>query len=97
MGMRKAIIWIILSIVSVSCGGKSPIPGQESEKVFYITPAETETYSYEFTTKKCTTGSRNFSTFLAACDGLVDEAGNNECAFDEREDLFVVSECPGSF
>lgn len=95
--MKRAIIWGLTLLSFISCGKMENLPGQKSEKVFFIEPATTESYTYEFTNRKCTTGEQNFGTFYATCDGLKDEVLNDGCAYQERKALYEVSECPGNF
>ena len=95
--MKKLILPLLILISLISCGKNSPIPGQRSEKVYYVEPAQTEDYTYEFTNKKCTTGTQSFSDFYATCEGLTSEELNNSCAYEDRKALFEVSECPGQF
>ena len=100
--MKKLSLIIALSFL-VSCG-KAPSdiwPDQNQDKTVYKTePATAEAYSYELLSRSCETGStgkHSFASFEQACDGLVDDALNKECALDEREELFVNSQCPGVF
>lgn len=80
-----------------SCGKMENLPGQESEKILYTNPAMSESYTYEFTNRKCSTGIQSFETFFAICDGLKDEKLNDSCAIDDRKTLYEASDCPGYF
>jgi hypothetical protein len=95
--MKKAIIWGLLLVSFISCGKMEGVPGYKQEKVFYIEPATSEEYTYEFTNRECSTGEQSFSTFYDTCDGLKNEELNRLCAYEERKTIFEVSECPGSF
>ena len=82
----------------VSCGKDSFInPYGTQQTVYKVEPAATEDYSYEFGDQVCSTGKQSFITFKQACDGLKDEQLNNECAGEQRAELFTISSCPGSF
>ena len=95
--MKKLTLSLLILTVFISCGKNSPIPGQRSEKVYYIEPAQTENYSYEFTNRKCSTGTQSFGDFYETCEGLTSEELNNSCAYEDRKALFEVSHCPGDF
>ena len=95
--MIKTILSILAILSFVACGKNAQIPGQRSEQVFYVAPAESETYTYEFTKKSCSTDKKSYYTFVEVCEALTNHEINNECAQEERQELFENSECPGSF
>lgn len=91
---------ILLSIMLISCGSPTDYikdPRGEAPTVYKVIPAEAEGYSYELRSTSCSTGKHSFGSFEKACEGLVDDDLNNQCAFEKREELFVNSECPGNF
>lgn len=90
--------YAILLILFISCGKNLETVNQRGkEVVLNIDPAQAEDYSYEFSTLKCTTGIQSFDTFVAACNGLKDDALNDNCAQAKRQQLFESENCPGSF
>lgn len=91
--MIKDIFYLGGLFILISCGKDAQLPGQRSEKIVYTAPAEHEPYSYEFVTKTCTTGIKTYSTFIKACEGLMNEKVNNDCAFEQRSDLYTKSGC----
>lgn len=95
--MRKALLGISFILLFISCGKDTSFPGQRTEKVLFVSPAETEEYSYEFTKRGCSTGVQTFPTFYDACEGLKNEVLNDGCAYDDRKELFETSYCPGVF
>lgn len=98
--MMKAISILCLFIGLCSCGSPTDYikdPRGEQPTVYKTNPAEAEGYSYELRSSTCSTGEQNFTSFELACEGLKDEALNNDCALEKREELFINSECPGNF
>ena len=83
IGMRVLIL--IALTVLVSCG--------KPEVTYVVKPAEAEQYSYELKNRSCTTGEQSFSTLAKTCEGLMDDKLNNDCARDEREELFESHDC----
>jgi hypothetical protein len=57
---------------------------------------ESESYSYDYTSGRCTTGSHTFSSKTAYCDGLVSDKLNNGCAKETRKGTYT-RECGGDF
>ena len=90
--------WVALVFIIVSCG-RAPgfVTQREEAAILQIDPAQAENYSYEFSTTKCSTGIHGFDTFTKACEALKDHTLNNECAENQREELFISEQCPGEF
>ncbi|MFT6630715.1 MAG: hypothetical protein ACJAS4_000657 [Bacteriovoracaceae bacterium] len=93
----KIIVSIIALLIFISCGKDGTFIPTQQETIYKVEPATQEGYSYEFTKRDCTTGKQDFETFVMACNGLKDESLNSECAIENREELFITSQCPGSF
>lgn len=93
----KNLSMIIFFTLFISCGKDGSLIPQREETIYKVEPAETEDYTYEFAKRKCTTGKHSFDTFVKACEGLKDTAKNNDCAEEEREELFQTANCPGTF
>ena len=54
-------------------------------------------YEYEFAKRNCSTGAQVAKTFDDICHTLANNELNNNCAVEEREELFESSRCPGAF
>lgn len=91
------IFVLILSVLSITSCGKLDDLAHGGKTVMKVEPAQEEAYSYELSTKGCSTGTHEFQSFTEACEGLRDNDLNNFCALAEREELFINSECAGSF
>lgn len=94
----KYLLILFFSFSIVSCGKQieSLIPTVETQAI-QVESAVAEKYSYEFRTKSCSTGNHKASTFIEICISLKNHSLNNECADEEREVLFLNSECPGNY
>lgn len=92
----KILILIMISLTFISCGKIDEL-AHGGKTVYKLEPVEAEPYSYELLGKSCGTGEHEFYTFADVCQALTDNNLNNNCAESEREELFVNSECPGSF
>jgi hypothetical protein len=55
---------------------------------------QASTFSYDYTENGCPTGKKDFSSMDALCEGLRDEAKNNNCARNLRYERFK-QDCPG--
>lgn len=55
-----------------------------------------QNWTYSLDVNGCQTGSHSFGSIEAYCDGLEDNALNNNCAQSARASLFA-SNCPGVF
>ena len=91
------IFVLILSVLSITSCGKLDDLAHGGKTVMKVEPAQEEAYSYQLSSKGCSTGTHEFQSFLAACQGLRDDDLNNNCALEEREELFINSECQGAF
>jgi hypothetical protein len=89
------ILLLLLPLVLVSCGKENSLWPQKVQ-VQSVNPAEPELYSYELSTRRCSTGKHTFNTLAKACDALKNDQLNNDCAIEKREELFQSS-CPGTF
>lgn len=89
------LLFIILPFLFISCG-KETVPWQTQIQVQSLTPAEPVDYTYELETKSCSTGKHQYDTLIEICEALKNNKLNNNCALEERENLFVSS-CPGDF
>lgn len=94
----KYIAFFIMIFSFISCGKDGRfIANSQQEVIYKVEPAAEEKYEYEFFLQDCSTGIQRFDSFIDACNGLTDEQRNKSCAREERRDLFINSECPGSF
>ncbi len=55
-----------------------------------------QNWTYSLDVNGCQTGNHSFGSLEAYCDGLEDNALNNNCAQSARASLFA-SKCPGVF
>ncbi len=55
-----------------------------------------ESFSYDFSTDSCTTGSHTFTSKTAYCDGLLSDKLNNGCAYTLRRASYSGN-CGGDF
>lgn len=92
----KILTLILISLTFISCGKVDDLV-HGGKTTLKVEPAKEEPYSYELIGKSCHTGEHEFGTFQAVCQGLRDNNLNQGCAEGEREDLFINSECEGSF
>ena len=89
---------IILTFLSLfSCGNPKKALGLEPKKIQKIEPAGPEEYSYQLHDGGCSTGEHSFTTFDQACNALKDDELNRQCAYEQREELFINAECAGDF
>jgi len=96
--MRKLIILALLSSVLASCGkNANNIWPTTTEQEAFADPAVATLYEYSFSKNSCQTGNQSASTFVEICKTLKDNSLNNNCAIEERENLFISAECEGIF
>ncbi len=95
--IQKSLFTFAILLTLVSCGAEKKLFQPETKTVQASEPAVSEEFSYAFRERKCETGEHTFSTFAAVCGALKEVERNNDCAEEEREDLFVGAECPGDF
>lgn len=95
LSMRYIILATIL-FSFISCGKVEGF-GIERQLVTNVEPAEIEPFSYHIVGDNCTTGEHIFQSFARTCEALKNNDLNQNCAIDQREDLFVFSECDGEF
>ena len=88
----KILIFLSVLFVFVSCGKDSNIIPKK-QIVQKIEPAEEEEFSYEMTGINCTTGEHFFGSHKEACDGLLDDSLNNNCAENKRMQLYENEQC----
>ncbi len=95
----KLIATLILLLNFVSCGKQvnSFIEDNTAVKQAEVDEAVAVNYEYEFSKRTCSTGSQVAKTFDEICHTLSDNELNNNCALEEREELFIGSRCPGVF
>lgn len=79
---------VLFLFLLVSCGQEGTPWNPDVVKVQSVTPAESELYSYEFSTRNCTTGKKEFSTLQDACKALLNEEFNNHCQKNQRYHLY---------
>ncbi len=96
--MSKVLIKLMILLSFISCGKNALIQGEtKTITVYSVEEAAPEDYTYELMTDDCTTGPQAFKTFINACKGLTNHELNNQCALEERQELFENEECPGEF
>jgi hypothetical protein len=87
--MRTIIL--LCSLFLISCGQEGTLWNPKVVKVQKIAPAESELYTYEFSTGNCTTGKKEFYTLNEACSALLDEKFNNYCQKNQRHHLYETN------
>lgn len=81
-----------------SCGKKiSDLWPEATSQAAYAEDAVSEMYTYELKGNGCSTGMQAANTFIEICSQLKDHEANGNCAFEDREDLFITAECSGVF
>lgn len=76
----------------ISCGkGGTLIP--KKQIIQNIEPAREEMFTYELKGNRCTTGRHEFETHEKACSALLNDSLNNDCAKDERLELYTNESC----
>lgn len=96
--MKRFVMMFILVLTSVSCGKQvSELWPEATTQEAYADPAVTELYTYEFNGSSCYTGKQAAQTFENICSQLKDHELNENCAYEEREELFLSAGCPGVF
>lgn len=96
--MSKLLILSLISLMAISCGkNANNIWPTTTEQEAYADPAIASYYEYSFSTSKCNTGNQTAPTFAEICAQLKDNSLNNNCALEEREELFISAECEGVF
>ena len=96
--MNKLILIFMLMLSFTSCGKKvSDLWPEATSDAAYSEDAVSEMYTYELQEPGCSTGLQAASTFSEICIQLKDHEANGNCAFDDREDLFITAECSGVF
>lgn len=81
------VLFLLLVHLFVSSCGKNKF------KIYPIGPAQ---FVYEINENSCTTGKHEFFYLIQMCDNLLDNSINNNCALEERRDVFNES-CDGDF
>jgi hypothetical protein len=94
--MNKLIL-ITFSLIFLSCGQAQELVQGEQTTIYKVSPAEAENYSYELRSNSCSTGKHESESFTGICKNLLDNTLNKDCALEEREELFINSECSGNF
>ena len=92
----KLLTLFMISLTFASCGKLDDL-AHGGKTIYKVEAAEEEPYSYQLIGKSCHTGEHEFTSFSAVCQGLRDNELNNDCAQEEREELFLNSECAGNF
>ena len=94
----KILLLLSFTLIFSACG-KDGIEQllREPELVYNQDPAQPESYGYQFDERTCSTGVQTFETFIKACNGLVDDKLNKNCAEQERKELFESAKCPGEY
>lgn len=96
--MNKLIYIFILMLSFTSCGKKiGDLWPEATSQAAYAEDAVSEMYTYELKGSGCSTGLQAASTFSEICSQLKDHEANGNCAFEDREDLFITAECSGVF
>jgi hypothetical protein len=93
----KNLLLLITVFIFISCGQAQQLVDGEQTTIYKVSPAEAENYSYELRARSCSTGKHESESFTGICESLLDHSLNKECALEEREELFVNSECAGNF
>ncbi len=86
----------MLSLTIAACGNKGgggPAPAQgpvvsPTSTIPTNIPLVNGKYTYEFSVNNCSTGRREFTTVKDYCDGMLNDALNNNCARDLRVAAF---------
>lgn len=94
----KKVIGVSLTLLTLTlaaCGNKSggsgaPAPGAVVTPNSNLpgVPMTNGRYSYEFSVNGCSTGKKEFTSVQAYCQGLLDDALNNNCARDLRASAY---------
>lgn len=88
----RLLIFAIVFFSFISCGKEGTII-PKTQIIQKIEPAEEEQFSYEFRGNNCTTGEHAFSTHAKACQALLNDELNNDCAHDRRVQLYENEQC----
>ena len=90
--------FLILTLMTfISCGKIEGIANSVSSISPKARPVEIEPFSYQLHGSSCTTGEHEFISFVSTCEALKDNELNQDCALEQRRDLFESSECTGDF
>lgn len=94
--LRLFIVTFVALVVLSACG--SDEQQAQAGVVPQGTPSQ-ETHSYNFSDSAagCSTGRQTFLTREAYCNGLKDDALNNNCAKTARQNAFKIRGCAGVF
>ena len=95
--MIKIMTILILLTQFVSCGKDSTLFQTDTVTSYNVEPAKEESFVYEFSLIKCSTGKQSSETFEEICEKLTDNYLNNDCAESKRKELFQNSKCEGTF
>jgi hypothetical protein len=83
----------------VSCGQFENFVNSKIEDEYYkqtLPDIEYPGFSYSFRDFGCTTGQHEFSTKREACENLLNNEVNRDCAREKRKDLYTL-ECGTDF
>ena len=96
--MNKLVLIFMLMLSFTSCGKKvSDLWPEATSDAAYSEDAVSEMYTYELQESGCSTGLQAASTFSDICTQLKDHTLNDNCAYEDREELFRTAECTGLF
>lgn len=95
--MIKLLTSLFILFTFISCGKAIDQLRLDSVKVQKVDPVDEEMFSYELRDSGCTTGIQKFAKHEQACLGLKDDNLNQQCAQEERRDLFLSESCSGLF
>lgn len=79
----KLVIKFSILLTLISCG--------KQQEDTLIKPATPEKYTYSFFEKDCQTGEHEYYYLDDACEALLNDKINNDCALEEREKLYNMS------
>lgn len=98
IGMTRLIGNFLFLLLFASCGQQVNGLWPEAQSYeAYVEDAIVESYSYEFLSSSCSTGKISAPTFDEICAQLKNDSINENCAAQEREELFISASCSGVF